>query len=287
MATTTTAIDLSQLPAPTVIEGIDYETIYAALLGKLQALLQEQGVTFDATVESDPAVKQNQVVAYRELLLRQSFNERAKQLFLAYATDSNLDQLVALLGVERLAGEEDDDLRSRAQLAPDTFSVAGPETAYEYHARSADSTIADVSVTSPAPGVVLVSLLSSSGDGTATADQIANATAALNAEVRPLTDQVIVQSAEIIPYQITSAITIFDGPDRSVVLSNAQDAVAAYVAAARKIGRDINRANIFAAICVSGVSNATLPSLPADMPMSKTQCGHCTGITITVAGNGE
>ncbi|NOW46711.1 phage-related baseplate assembly protein [Novosphingobium sp. SG751A] len=282
MATSTSVIDLSQLPAPTVVEALDYEAIRASWVAHMQELLP----TWDATVESDPAVKVLEVGAYREMLKEQQFNERALQCLLAYAKDSNLDHLGALLGVARLTGEDDTAFLYRIQLAPSAFSVAGPESAYEYLALSADSTLADASVTSPSPGVVLVSLLSKTGDGTASASQIANVEAAL-AGARPLTDQVIVQSAQIIPYTITGSLTLFDGPDGDVVVATSQAATQAYAAAARKIGRDINRANIFAAIAVAGVSNVALESPLADMPMDKTQCGHCVAIDLTVAGRGE
>ncbi|NKJ02810.1 baseplate J/gp47 family protein [Novosphingobium sp. SG707] len=282
MATSTSVIDLSQLPAPTVVEALDYETIRAELIADVQEMLP----TWDATVESDPAVKVLEVAAYRELLIRQQFNDRAKQCLLAYAKDSNLDHLGALLGVARLPGELDEPYRYRIQLAPDAFSVAGPESAYEYHALSADSTIADAKVTSPSPGVVLVSILSKTGDGTASADQIANVEAAL-AGARPLTDQVIVRSATIVPYTITAAITLFDGPDGDVVIAAALAGAQSFVAAARRIGRDINRASIFAAIGVAGVSNVALSSPAADMPMDDTHCGHCLAINLTVAGRGE
>ena len=280
MANTST-IDLSQLPAPTVVETLDYEVVRAALVAKVQELLP----SFDATVESDPAVKVLEVAALRELLIRQSFNERARQVMLAYAQDSNLDHLGALLGVARLAGEEDDDLRARIQLAPASFSVAGPEAAYRYHVLTNVAGLSDAAVTSPSPGVVLVSLLNASGDGTATAEQIAAAHDAL-ADVRPLTDQVLVQSAVIVPYAISATLTLFDGPDADVVLANAQAGAEAYRLAARKMGRDINRASIFAAVAVAGVSNVALDLL-ADIPLDKTRCGHCTGITLTVAGRGE
>lgn len=281
MADTTSSIDLSRLPAPTVVEVLDYEVIRAALIARVQELLP----SFDAAVTSDPAVKVLEVAAYRELLIRQSFNERARQVMLAYAQESNLDHLGALLGVARLAGEEDEDLRARIQLAPASFSVAGPEAAYRYHALSADAGLSDASVTSPAPGVVLVCLLNAAGEGTATPAQIAAVQAAL-ADVRPLTDQVLVQSAQIVPYAITATLTLFDGPDADVVIANAQAGAQAYALAARRMGRDINRASILAAICVAGVSNVAL-DMGADIPLGKTQCGHCTAISLTVAGRGE
>ncbi|RVU03931.1 baseplate assembly protein [Novosphingobium umbonatum] len=312
-----TAIDLSQLPAPTIVETLDYETIRAALLATMVSLLP----TWDASVESDPVVKLLEVAAYRELLIRQDFNERAKQTMLAYATGTNLTNLVALLGVERQADESDASLLARALLAPDAMSVAGPESAYRYHVKTADSTVADVSAISPTPtdikalvettlaaqgvssairatmraaldaatwpGTVTVSLLSASGDGTASAEQIATANAALDDDVVPLTDLVVVQSAQIVPYAITASLTLFDGPDGDTVLAAAQASVAAYVANARALGRDINRTSIIAALCVAGVSNVALSSPAADLVMDSTQAGHCTGITITVAGRGE
>jgi len=62
-----TAVNLSRLPVPDVIEQIDYESLLSALRADLQARLP----TFDAWLESDPIVKLLEVAAYREMLLRQ------------------------------------------------------------------------------------------------------------------------------------------------------------------------------------------------------------------------
>jgi phage-related baseplate assembly protein len=53
MADTFTGVDLSRLPAPTIVEPLDLDTIYAAMLAQLLP-------TLDAK-ESDPAVKVLQV----------------------------------------------------------------------------------------------------------------------------------------------------------------------------------------------------------------------------------
>ena len=318
MATTST-IDLSQLPAPTVVQQVSFDAIKAMAIAKLQ----EDLPSFDATIESDPAVKVLEVISYLVMLLRQEFNERAVSMLLAFATGSDLDQLGALVDVARLSGELDDAYKARIQLAPTSFSVAGPEAAYRFFALSAASTIADVSVTTPQPddikalvdatlaaqgvsdairgvvkvaldaatwpGTVLLSLLSSQGDGTATAEEIATVQAAVadNAQVRPLTDHVVVQSAQIVNYSIVAELTLLDGPSSDVVLAASQAGAATFVTTARKIGRDINQANVFAKIAVDGVANVKLPSLPADMVIGDTQAGYCTGINITVAGRGE
>jgi phage-related baseplate assembly protein len=164
MADSTTALDLSRLPPPMVVEQLSYEAIRAAIVDQLVAELP----AFDATVTSDPAVKVLEVVAYREMLIRQQFNERARQVMLAYATGSNLDQLGALLDVGRLEGEADTAYRARIQLAPEAFSVAGPASAYRFYALSAAPTIADASVAAPRPDdirAVVMGCLAAQGAG--------------------------------------------------------------------------------------------------------------------------
>ncbi|MEH6565288.1 MAG: baseplate assembly protein, partial [Halopseudomonas sp.] len=93
-----TAVDLSQLPPPQVVEPLDFETIFARKLAQLIELDPQ----FDALVESDPAYKILQVSAYDELLLRQRVNEAARAVMLAYAQDADLDQLAANFNVQRL-----------------------------------------------------------------------------------------------------------------------------------------------------------------------------------------
>ncbi len=99
------AIDLSQLPAPNVIEPLDYETILAERKARLIALHPEEereAVAELLALESEPTVKLLQENAYRELLLRQRINEAARAVMIAFANDEDLDQLGANLNVKRL-----------------------------------------------------------------------------------------------------------------------------------------------------------------------------------------
>lgn len=157
-----TVIDLSKLPAPKVVEEIDYETLlkeyYSTFIGK------DPG--YDALLESDPAIIVLQTAAYREMLARQRINEAAKSNLLAYAAGSDLDQKAAGYGVERLEGEDDDRLRYRCQLSLEGFSTAGPIGGYIFHALSASVKVKSVDVGSPNPGEVVVTLLSTDFDGT-------------------------------------------------------------------------------------------------------------------------
>ncbi|AGR58530.1 Baseplate assembly protein J [Salmonella bongori N268-08] len=72
----------------------------------------------------------------------------------------------------------------RAQAAFDGLSVARAVSAYEYFARSASGKVADAKATSPSPAVVVLSVLSTEGDGTATPELLATVTDALSAEDR-------------------------------------------------------------------------------------------------------
>lgn len=290
-----TAIDLSRLQAPDVVQPLSFEIILAEMLADLVARDPE----FSALVESDPAYKILQVCAYRELLLRQRVNEGARSVMPAHAKGNDLDNIVARLRVQRLVLSEgtedtdpvyetDEDLLRRFVLAPEGFSVAGPEGAYVYHALTADADVLDASVISPAPCEVVVTVLSRTGDGAAGAPLLATVTAALSAEgIRPLTDQVTVQSATIIDYSIEAAVFTFMGPDASVVLAQGQARLEAYRDACKKLGRDVTRSGIIAALTVEGVQDVVVTSPPANVECDRTEAANCTGIVITHGGVGE
>lgn len=298
MAGAFTAVDLSKLPFPAVVESLDFETILAAMLADLQA----RDTTFTALLESDPAYKVLQVCAYRELLMRQRVNEAAKAVMLAYATGSDLDHIAADYDVERLlitaadettippteaVYEDDDSLRRRVQLSFEGFSTAGPEGAYIFHALGADPDVLDVSVSSPTAGHVLVTVLSRTGSGAASTGTLDAVTATLSADnVRPLTDSVTVQSASIVNYTIVATIKTFDGPDKDVVMASAQAAAEDYAANNHRLGRDITLSGIYAALHQDGVQNVTLTSPSASIVNDDTEAPYCTSITLTWGGVG-
>lgn len=257
-------IDLSQLPAPDVVETPDYETLLAerkATLISLYPADQQDAIARTLALESEPVVKLLEENAYREVILRQRINEAAQAVMVAYALADDLDQLGANNGVPRLTltaaddtaippvaavMESDDDYRVRIAAAFEGLSVAGPTGAYEYHARSADGRVADASAVSPSPACVTITVLSREGNGVAAADLLAVVDAALNDEdVRPVADRVTVQSAAIVDYAV--------------------DAV----------------------LHVEGVQRVELAEPAADVVLDKTQAAYCTGWLITVGGADE
>jgi phage-related baseplate assembly protein len=296
---TFTTIDLSTLPAPAVVETLDFETIFGAMLSDLQS----RDPVFSALVESDPAYKILEVAAYRELLVRQRVNDAARAVMLAYAVGSDLDQLGALFGVARLViaegdpeavpptadvMESDTDFRRRIQLSLEGYSTAGPEGAYIYHSLAADADVLDASATSPDPGEVVVSVLSRTGTGAASSGLLAAVSAALNADsVRPLTDLVTVQSASIVNFSVVAALYTYPGPDSSTVLAAANAALDAYIESVHRIGRDVTLSGIYAALHQPGVQRVALTTPSANLTISATQASYCTAKTITHAGTDE
>lgn len=293
-----TAITLDQIAAPDVVEALDFETILAGMIADLIERAPELAAVLE--LESDPLSKLLEVCAYREMVIRARVNDAARAVMLATAGGADLENLAALLGVERLTVipadpdaippvvavmEDDASLRLRTQLALEGFSSAGPRGAYEFHARSASAEVLDVSVISPFPGDVLVTLLARTAPGTASAELIGLVAEALNDErIRPLCDSVTIQSASLVPFEIEATIQMDAGPDTNVVMAAAQTALDDYLANGRRIGRPVTRSGIFAALHRPGVARVTLTSPAADIEVAATAVGNCTAITLIDGG---
>ena len=293
-------IDLANLPAPAVVEVIAFEDIFLAMLADLQA----RDPVFTALVESDPAYKVLEVAAYREVILRQRINDAAKNNMLAYATGTDLDNLAALLAVQRLTlvpadpgtlpptvavMESDIDLRFRAQLAFEGISTAGPKGSYAFHALTV-STIKDVAVAGPptvAAGNVRVTVLSRNATQTsgATSGELAAVSAILNSEdIRPLTDAVTVQAASMVAYKLHVHLYVLAGWDAAVAQAAATANINAYAESVQKVGYDVRVSGIFRAAHVAGVEHVTLEStasaITADLAISIVQASFLTNLTV-------
>lgn len=211
--------------------------------------------------------------------------------------------------------EKDEDQRRRAQLAPLGFSVAGPEGAYKFHALSADAAVRDVAVSAPVfskatiapevaallppralvlvieddaglpdpmPGDVAVYVLSRDGDGSASAPLLQKVQAALDAEtVRPLTDQVVTQTAGIVRYQVRAKLYFLPGPDRSLSMAEARRRLDVYVEECRQFGREVALSGIMGALHVPGVERVELIEPAANIPTSDKQASYCTSIELS------
>lgn len=291
------AIDLSQLPPPDLVEEIDYTQIKAETLEKLAEL----DPTVDTSIESDPAVKLIEAVAYREMIVRQRVNDAARANMLAYAKGGDLDQIGANYKVQRLlitpanpntipptpaVYESDDDFRRRIQLSPEGYTTAGSEGSYIYHALTAHPDIKDASALSPSPGVVSVYILSRSGNGTASEEVLAAARKALNKEdVRPMTDNVGVHTTGIVNYAINAELVMYPGPDTEIVRKNAEAAVKELAESLRKNGYDVSLSALYRALHQPGVQRVNLISPTNNLIISQSEASFATSITVTAASD--
>lgn len=298
-------VDLSKLPAPKVLEELDYETLLAERKAKFLSLYPESERAVMAArlaLESEPITKLLEENCYLQLMERQRINSAAQATMLAYATGTDLDVIGGNYNVARKVIqtedltarppkqeilEQDEDFRLRIQLAFEGLSVAGPRNAYIFHALSAHEKVADVSVSSPTPASVLVTVMSSDNNGIPTTDILQAVRNRLNDEdIRPIGDRVTVQACTNSNYQIRAKLHLYRGPEIEPIKQAATEKIEQYVKEKRRLGRDISLSGIYSALHLEGVQRVELLQPTADIVLNSTQAGLCTNITIeTVISN--
>jgi phage-related baseplate assembly protein len=159
--------------------------------------------------------------------------------------------------------EDDDNLRERIRIAPESFSVAGPSGAYEFWAKTAHQDIIDVAVYSPAAGEVEVRPLLIGGtlpssDILAAVDSVVN-----DRNIRPLTDKVTVLAPEAVNYNViaTYYISRLDSALVSDIQTAANTALSDYLTWQRqRLGRDITPSELTRRLMDAGAKRVVLTS---------------------------
>jgi phage-related baseplate assembly protein len=192
--------------------------------------------------------------------------------------------------------EDIESYRARLQMLPESFSVAGPDGAYEFWARTANPGITDTKVWMPdldiddfkaflspwgitdaqgfynalfsyfresgtGPGNVNIAVLMQ--DGRLPSDEIKNQVLETLSDkrVRPLTDFVHVKDPEPVEYRIAGEywIRTADAAKAQSIIDNVNSAVERFVAWQKNIlGRDINPSFLHQLIMECGVKRATI-----------------------------
>ncbi|SDR19810.1 Phage-related baseplate assembly protein [Burkholderia orbicola] len=299
--TTSALIDLSSLPLPDALEVLDFETIYATRKAAMVSLWpadERAEIAATLELESEPLARLLQENSYRELVWRQRVNDAVRAVMLAFAMGNDLEQRAALFGLMRLivtpadpannvdaVMESDDSLRERIQLAPQGFSVAGPSAAYVTKARAVDGRIIDAQTSRPRPGDVLVSLLSSEGDGTASDELCRAVEAALSAEdQRPLNDTVFVKSAEIVRYRIHAKCYTRTAVGADVLIAQAKKNARAYADKVHRIGIGVAESAIKGVCQAAGLSRTELIEPVGDIAIDRTQASYCVEVVVEYGG---
>lgn len=276
-----TAINLSGLTPPEIIETLDYEAIVKAMRDDLVARFPLIAGVID--LESEPARKLIEAFAYREMGLRARINDAARAVLLASSYGSNLDHLGALFATARQEGEDDERFRRRIQLAPEAFSVAGPEGAYQYHALTVAPWARDVSAISPRPGVVRVTVLKTGADPMPSLAERETIRLHLASEaIRPLTDVVEVLPPAVRRARIVARLTLYPGPDGEVVRQRAIAATTAWVEKNRMLGMNLRRSALFASLHQEGVHSVDLVSPAQDLVLDTTEVYALDGIEVSI-----
>lgn len=294
-------IDLSKLPAPDVLETLNFETLLAERKAKFISLYPENEQAFwreRLTLESEPITKLLEENCYLQLLERSRINNAAKATMLAYATGTDLDVIAANFNVQRLVIqaedltaqppkpqilESDTDFRLRTQLAFEGMTTAGPKASYQYHALSAHAEVSDVSVISPSPANVTVTVLSRLERGVPSESVLQAVRTKLNDDsVRPVADRVIVQAATVQDYQIHARLHLYRSPEYEPIMAAARQSLADYTSTKRRLGRDITLSGIYAALHIEGVQRVELLSPSRDMILQPHQAGYCTDVQLSM-----
>lgn len=181
--------------------------------------------------------------------------------------------------------ESDDSLRDRIHESAESFSTAGPEGAYIFHAKSVSPTITDVAVQSPNPGEVNVYVLTK--DGLPSQEILDAVDEHLNKKtIRPLTDLVHVLAPTVEEYavDISYYVNREDAVYAAQIVAAAEAAVNDYVTwQGEKIGRDLNPDELIQRLKAAGVKRCVIRS-PQFKVLDNFSVTVCTGSTVNFAG---
>ncbi|OHU87824.1 MULTISPECIES: baseplate assembly protein [Pseudoalteromonas] len=275
----TTHIDLSKLPEPNIIESLSFEDIYQARKARFISLAPEFSQALE--LESDPLNVWLQVESYQELLLRQRINEAAQSNLLAFAKSADLEHLGAFYGVERIAGELDDDYRTRIRNNTIASSTAGSAEHYRNHAiNAAPSDISDVSVFSPGNGEVIITVLAKApSNAEATLEKVT--TAVTDDGVKMLTDKLEVNLAHLVEIDITADIYLQDDTSQSV-FDELESALREAWQQQAHLQWDLAPSWVAAQLHKKGVRHVDIQSPSGLQKMSHAQCAVPGNITLTL-----
>lgn len=182
--------------------------------------------------------------------------------------------------------ETDDSLAERIFLAPSGYSVAGPDDAYKYWAKTYSQMIGDVKVTSPNPVEVEVRFIMVDGSLPTSTTVQGLAEYLQDENVRPLTDKVTVLAPETVSFDIslTYYINRSDQSKAGTIQGEVMQAIADYIEwQTRTIGRDINPSELTKRIIAAGAKRVEISS-PVFTTVADTSVARVGAQTITYGG---
>lgn len=182
--------------------------------------------------------------------------------------------------------ESDESLAERTYLAPSSYSVAGPDDAYVYWARTYNSGIGSVKPTSPVGGDAVIYVLMR--DGTMPGTEILSGLKDYLAsnKIRPMTDHVSVKAPEAVKFAITLTYYI-NQSDLTLAITiqrEVEKAIAEYAEwQTTVIGRDINPDELRKRIKAAGAKRVEITA-PVFTVVGDEAVAQLSGKTVTYGG---
>lgn len=219
--------------------------------------------------------------------------------YLAGEISEQLDPLAYVTSAENIsttaAGSDqeiDAEFRERIKQAPNSFSVAGPKGAYLFWAKSANSNIIDVAVTSTEAGIVEVYPLMA--DGSVTPSEVIDAVEAIldDEKIRPLCDRVEVYSPTKIDYDLEVELTVYPDAVQQDVIDAVEAILEKFTIERRSsLGKDVISDQV-KSLCILRNSTTGLPDSVysadligfTDIVVEENEFAYCNSILVTVVG---
>ncbi|EFO32131.1 phage protein gp26 [Roseibium sp. TrichSKD4] len=281
--------ELSSLPKPQIIEELDIRAKEEELLKRLRGLYAARGIEITTlALESESATALTELIASVDNNIRTRINDAARSNLLAFAKGSDLDHLVAWLGITRLEGEGDERLKRRYQLAVLGRSAGGPPERYIAIALGASLEVRDVKVWAyDHEPVVNVAVLSAIGNGDASPQLLEKVRSALELDsIKVTNDRFNVISAVRRTENLLVQVRL--APDASLsVLDEVKAEIPAKWAEQDLLGLDLDPSWVTATARIAGVTGVKLPNLQDAVPADEFEAIGIGTVEVEFIGRGR
>ena len=266
------ALELTALPAPDVLETLDYDTILTDLLSRMRTI----NPNYTNLVEGDPAYSVLQTNAYESVMLRKRVNDAVRAVLATHAIGSDLDNLAALFSLLR-DGKTDKAFRPEVLNYLKTISPGSPEWYRKYALEANDPPKGESLLTGDkivearafktcTPGQVLVFVQPDTPGAIAVGDVPGQVQEYLREEPHLfMGDTVTVRTIDKKDYALTARIRVVPGFSVADVLSTVQKQANAFVRERKIIGREIPLSDIYATFASDAISEFRLVSPAASI----------------------
>lgn len=174
-------------------------------------------------------------------------------------------------------------LGERAQVTVESNSAGQLVVTYTFAPDGFAAQVKDANGRRTVPGEVAVTVLAREGDGTPS-PALLDAVRAHFArdDVRPETDLVTVQAAEIVRYSIRAVVYINTGPDALLTQAQAEEALQAYASERHRLGGYVDPSRLNYVLHAAGAERLQLLEPLAAIECTASQAPYCEAVEIEV-----